>query len=625
MKIGLKARSLAAAFLLVSTTAAAVTVTSAPAAAEVTGESGNCEPNEGFGRMFPELDPASWSDPELGALGEAIMEVEHKQGSLFRGTTDEARNIDAGYTYVGQFLTHDITRDSRPNDLRSPVDPLKLTNGRTKALDLDSVYAGGPGASPDLYDDDGVRFKLGQFLSGALSDKGARDHLRNADGRATIGDGRNDENRITASLHTLTMRAHNRIADQLEAKGNLGSPQEIFEEARRQTIHNYQWAVLTDFLPTVAGKSVVDSVVRFDGGTWSTDLKFYEPCMNIPVEFAVAAHRFGHSMVRDDYDVNAFKSSIPIFHESFDPNKSLVGFQPSPKNLAIDWDLFFDQEGLFGITKNSGQQAYKPDMSLVPELRLLPLPETGLGPAELANRNLLRGQQLGLPSGQDVAKAMGVEPLRDDQVIIGPAIDSKDTAAITAYGSGFSGKAPLWAYLGAENVNQVFSVSDGRISGRDGDWSLGPVGGRIVVETIVGLLLDDNTSILHNPSYRPPKADVDHKGRYGFREIINAAAKYKGPPPGGSCAFEAGLANQGSWLSYFKVTNNSNDTVKVYRIDSKGDRVHSATVKPGATSTALSYRDTNMVFTDADGNCFAVKAFTESWQRFHVDADATVK
>ena len=61
------------------------------------------------------------------------------------------------------------------------------------------------------------------------------------------------------------------------------------------------------------------------------------------------------------------------------------------------------------------------------QLSRLPLPESGSGPASLAKRNLRRSVQLGLPSGQDVARAMGVTPLRDDQILIGKALAISQT------------------------------------------------------------------------------------------------------------------------------------------------------------------------------------------------------
>jgi hypothetical protein len=170
-----------------------------------------------------------------------------------------------------------------------------------------------------------------------------------------------------------------------------------------------------------------------------------------PVEFSVAAYRFGHSMVRAIYRVNdAVAERVPVFSGTNVPGRDLTGFSPAPSNFALDWDLFLPvRAGVLGRT----QPSYKIDGSLTYALSLLPLPATGAGPANLAKRNLLRAEQLGLPSGQDVARAMGLTPLRDDQILVGKASgESADAASITSVSPAFAGKAPLWTYILAEAV-----------------------------------------------------------------------------------------------------------------------------------------------------------------------------
>jgi len=156
-------------------------------------------------------------------------------------------------------------------------------------------------------------------------------------------------------------------------------------------------------------------------------------------------------------------------------------------------------------------------------LSLLPLPDTGSGPASLAKRNLLRSMQLGLPSGQDVARAMGARPLRDDQILIGKATgDAEDAVAITTVAPSFAGKAPLWAYILAESTASAFNVHDGHIDGPQiAPMRLGPVGGRIVTEVFVGLMAADHSSVLYHPFFRPNPA-FTRNGQFGFRELIQA-------------------------------------------------------------------------------------------------------
>jgi len=403
-----------------------------------------------FGRLFSSLSAARWPAADVDLLAGKVM-AEEETAETPEGVADAEENndIDAGFTYVGQFIDHDLTLDQRPNDLTKPADPFSLQNFRTPAFDLDNVYGDGPLGSAYLYEADGIHLKLGLPLSGAGTDSGAVDLPRNATGQALIRDPRDDENRIIASLHTIVRRFHNLWVDRLALEHRDWSSTRVFAEAQRQVRLHYQWAVLTDFLPTIVGKPTLAAVLP---STHAPHLTFYNPCiMNMPVEFSVAAYRFGHSIVRPIYRINtAVVNRLPVFSLADDPTRDLGGFRPSPANFAIDWAFLLPLEGQRVIGKP--QASYKIDNSLVFPLGLLPLPETGAGPASLARRNLLRSMQLGLPSGQDVARAMGVKPLRDDQILIGKAVEPEagqeaESQPITGIARSFAGKAPLWTYI----------------------------------------------------------------------------------------------------------------------------------------------------------------------------------
>ena len=116
---------------------------------------------------------------------------------------------------------------------------------------------------------------------------------------------------------------------------------------------------------------------------------------------------------------------------------------------------------------------------------------------------------------------MGITPLRDDQILIGKATgEAEDTVAINAVAAGFAGKAPLWNYVLAEATAGAFTVHDGRIDGAQiAPMRLGPVGGRIVAETFVGLMLVDHSSVLYDATFSPNRA-FTRNGRFGFRELI---------------------------------------------------------------------------------------------------------
>jgi hypothetical protein len=461
-----------------------------------------------FGRMFRTLAPATFSEAALNALGAAmIAPAEDPPTPETETDAEENQGISAGYTYLGQFIDHDLTFDPLSSLIRQN-DPQALTDFRTPRFDLDNVYGRGPDDQPYLYEPDGLHMQLGRPMTGNPKDAGSRDLPRHASmnggpARALIGDPRNDENVIVSQLQATMLRFHNRMVD--------ANPGATLDEVQRMVRWHYQFAVLNDFLPTIVGQDMVHSVLPHlkSGKSILLDrpvLHFYkwrnEPF--IPLEFSVAAYRFGHSMVRPIYRLNTTIPRLAIFDPEGD-NKSLTGFREFPSVWAVDWSLYFDMGNNAppnGVERV--QKAYKIDTSLVNPLGSLP-PAVASNPSSLAARNLLRGLRLGLPSGQDVARAMGVVPLRDDQLKVGKATadDPPVAASITALpdvGDEFKGRAPLWYYVLAE-AQQQFRDDATPIR-------LGPVGGRIVMETFAGILLGDSHSFLsQDPTWTPMNRD----------------------------------------------------------------------------------------------------------------------
>ena len=525
-----QARRLASVIVL---TGAVTTITpfdgATPAGAATTASS-CATPGRGYGRMFPDAASATYSTAATDALAAQIMSAADANPTP-EGSPDAEDNPDitAGYTYFGQFVDHDLTADDRPNDLTTPTPVSSLVNLRTPQLDLDSVYGNGPAQSPQLYASDGVHLLTGSALTGG-NDPGAVDLPRSPNGTAIVGDARNDENRIVAAIHSMFLRFHNRTADRVSAQNPAWSSVQVFEEARRQVVAQYQTLILVDFLPEIAGRRAVDRVVARRDGRWVTSLRRYDACMQMPVEFSVAAYRYGHSQVRSLYRVNATVDRLPVFSANFaTPGSDLAGFSPSPSNLGFDWSYFFR-----GGRRTAGaapQPSYKFDASLTNALSLLPLPVSSAGPADLAKRNLLRAQQLAIPTGQEVARSLGITPLRDDQILVGKATGTTgDTKAITDVSAEYAGKAPLWTYVLAEAVAGAYRVQDGAItSAQLRPFRLGPVGGAIVAETIVGLMASDPASVLNRPL--PRGADTADRIKQLFDRVSDPAPSRRQPAP----------------------------------------------------------------------------------------------
>ncbi|MGZ3381337.1 MAG: peroxidase family protein [Isosphaeraceae bacterium] len=440
---------------------------------------------------------------------------------------EENRGIPAAYTYLGQFIDHDLTFDPT-SQLRESLtrEQLKaLVDFRTPRFDLDNLYGHGPDDQPYMYEPDRIHMLLGRRMSGNPLDRGAAELPRGPSGRALIGDPRDDENRIVAQLHAIFLRFHNKVAEQ------LGQKDVSFQVVRQQVRWHYQWVLVTDFLPTILDEQTYESVFPDPHTPVQTIPGLQNGLDLMPVEFSVAAYRFGHSMVRSEYRLNTTIQRRPIFSTDTDDAADLGGMRPIPVDWAIDWQFFIDLE--HGAEPTSGDQgldpivrrpqlSYKIDTSLVSPLRNLP-PQIAANPSSLALRNLERGATFQLPSGQEVANALGVQPIPDEQLVIGKATANAPKKPIIEVARGFAGNAPLWTYILAEAQMTSWKNADAALAKDDIPVRLGPVGGRIIAEVFASLLLGDPTSYLNASATFAPIPPFTHNGRFGLAELINVA------------------------------------------------------------------------------------------------------
>jgi hypothetical protein len=493
-----------------------------------------------FGRIFPQLPPFA---PVTDAIEAALLEVGAQGGILDAqddlaagpkalivdptvngnptaanpyGTNPDNPTMTAGSTFVGQFTDHDITFD-QTSHLGVTTNPLTSPNTRTPALDLDSVFGGGPAISPGLYVPGPGGSAGPQLLIGSGGVHEDVPRTANGDGTysAVLGDPRNDENVMIAGLHCAHILFYNRVLSELGSM-NLsrfpaarGADQRKLSPARsgdralnylkyliaRQvTLWHYQWLLVNEHLPQIAGQQVVNDVL-------ANGNQFYLPPPGdafMPIEFGAACYRFGHSMVRPSYRANftsgtgdsANPAADPFFGLVFDATESdfngpvsydrddLLGGYPAPRRY-VGWQTFFDFGD--GQVKNNK----KIDTTISSVLFTLPLPaiapHTQTAPTVLPQRNLLRQLTWSLPSGQAVAAAMGV-----------PVLTATDLADIGSVYAPFATSTPLWYYILAESKVAA------------GGLNLGPVAARIVTETLIGLLRADPTSYLRAyPRFTP--------------------------------------------------------------------------------------------------------------------------
>jgi len=435
-----------------------------------------------FGRMFPRLPALDLSQDVLLQIGRPSNDTAvpaYMEDSQFRGTDNNAEAV-VGLTYLGQILVHDISLDL-DSEIGSVNKPRRVRNRATPWIDLDTIYHhDGKRALRDP--NDRAKLLLGNDLGNA------RDFPRDDNGRARIPDQRNDENNNVAQLAPVLMAFHNKMVDHLRSHGVR--ERRLFRAAKRLTVKHWQAIVLYEFLPEFVEQSLLDDVL-YNGP------RFYKRRLArrgvIPVEFSVAAQRFGHSTARGRYTLNENFDRVRLFPlTEAELDRNLVGGVPVPPERQIEWNRFFnfansiqgdlgdDVDQFLGL-----QVGRKIDRFLARPMLRLPIggpgfPDfildfendvAGIPVVSLATLSLFRGKALGLPSGQAVAAAMC------------PPGDLNLTEAIDG--------SPLFLYL----------MEESRLT-REGE-KLGDTGGRIVAEVMLSLLRHDPNSILNKHFISP--------------------------------------------------------------------------------------------------------------------------
>jgi hypothetical protein len=420
--------------------------------------------------------------------------------------------IPAGFTYLGQFVDHDLTFDRTTVSLGTNVSPAALIQARSPSLDLDSLYGAGPGdpVSTKFYSD-GLHLKMGRTDAVGPPPLQARDgfDLPRVGGsgskakqrKANIPDLRNDENLAVAQTHLAMIRFHNRVVDSLSSS----LPDTVrFAQARDIVTRHYQWMLRTDYLPRIVQPAIVNNVFNngrkvFEVGAPPTAV----PTM--PIEFSVAAFRLGHAMVRQAYDWNAVfgpgAGTLELLFVFSGTSGDFIGGVRLPSNWIVDWRRLYDLRGDLNrpdlAPPNAVNRAGRIDTTLAPFLHSLPGGSTG-DPAggiraDLAFRNLRRAKMVGLATGQQMArfirsKGVTLTPLTRAKIRDGRNGASLD-ALTQAQRQALLTNTPLWFYALREA-----ELNNGRLTG---------VGGRIVAETFHRAMEGSASSIVRDPAWRP--------------------------------------------------------------------------------------------------------------------------
>lgn len=426
------------------------------------------------------LDPDPQTAHYLIRLGETMVDP-----NPFDSSSDS--DIPSAITYFGQFIDHDVTKQSLVNQptFQNPITPMSLeeigsaTNSRTFGLDLDSLY--GPAIEPNAAyeiprNQDNQNLLLTELTAGAPF---VAELPREADPphSAFIGDRRNDENLMVSQLHLAFMLAHNRLVTE-------GTD---FEQARRTLRQHYQWLVINDYLNWVADPSVVTAVLN-------GRLNLFDPPDDdvfMPLEFAVGAFRFGHSMIRDSYNYNStfdgpflFQLLLPGF---------LATYHHIPGEWIIDWNRFLD----------GTNRARRIGTTLAQGLSVMEDGQGGVLPFGLATLDLLKGFLMRLPTGEAVANRLGQEISSHTLLSV---VTGEQRKILTGFG--FENRTPLWFY----------TLAEAKAVGHHG--RLGPVGSAIVASVLIGLARKSKDSYLRYPNWRPT---LGNNGRFELSDLLRFA------------------------------------------------------------------------------------------------------
>ncbi|MDA8869873.1 heme peroxidase family protein [Rhizobiaceae bacterium] len=518
-----------------------------------------------FAYMFPNAAGPAHDDTILDRLSTLADAMVEQPSQIDDPALDGA--IPPIFTYFGQFIDHDITantdRDVASSQIGGPnLTPVprgqvvtEIKNLRKGSLGLDSLYGDGPaqdafarkleaamrhptlkgkmrldtaidiGGTPDLPADPAVDLlRLGRLVDrGTITQADIdalpadmREGFVNDDGtpyrqKAIIGDGRNDENLIVAQLQVAWLRFHNKCVDWIAGRpGAPTSSDALFAQARKLVRWHYQWLVVNEFLPTICDPDIVAEVKAAQAPTYSA---FYDTHagasaehMPMPLEFSVAAYRYGHTMVRGRYDYNAnfgrgadgsdfgnragFAQLFQFTGRGHDP---LFGFDRLPSNWIIEWERFVRDAPAF-----PDRTARAIDPLLAPPLKDMLNEPAGVF-KHLAERNLRRGHRLNIPIAQACidafgggAKGDGYYPSARGSDCKTSAIEPLSEAELTSGATGqairdggFVEQTPLWFYV----------LKEAEIKGRNG--RMGQLGSRLIAETLIGLVLKDPSSYWH--------------------------------------------------------------------------------------------------------------------------------
>ena len=400
----------------------------------------------------------------------------------------DSDGLAAGYTYLGQFINHDLTFNPAAGKPQEQFTAAEIEQASRPSLDLGCLYGAHPRklCYEQLCGDSFPLMRIGATQGTLGLDSSNTDFSRDNDlprvggtRKALLADERNDDNLALAQTHVAFLRFHNEAVALIRNKRPGLTAEELYNAAYKEAVLCYQRIILRDFLPQLVDAETYGEVLsgppRFFKVEALADLY-------LPLEFAGAAFRAPHSMVRNTYfwnrilqphDSPVATGDIARLHELFEftGNGKMRGFDRLPTTWIIDWRRFYDFTGVAAGPLPHVNVARRIDTRIAFFLSIMPHAKDGqVLKVNLSLLDLLAGNKLNLPSGQEVAHRLGVpHPLTPAEIAAGD-----DGAVLRKHG--MDELTPLWPYL----------LKEAEL--RAGGSRLGPAGGRIVAESLYGII-----------------------------------------------------------------------------------------------------------------------------------------
>lgn len=391
---------------------------------------------------------------------------------MFNGTGTRRRNpFPAGYTYLGQFISHEIIPSTMQRTLSRKV---------SGYMNLESLYGSAP-LYEYKYQPESLPFftDSGEFKLNSDDPHDLPRIVRGDKYIALIPEARNDENQILAQFHLLLMRLHNTLITKKFAQDAL--------EARLYTTLLFQLVVIEDFLKRLLTNKVHSAVFEENRCSIHKVLAKHYPLCGahtfIPTIFSHASWRFGHSNVLSRYHLDNISS--------FKLSDLLKPGRPVPHSRKISWSEFFDIDENF-----NPQLASSIDTKITSMMK-------GLSGAYFKNNivalNLAAAERISIPPGAELVKQLAKSV--SNWTEISNELDIQ--ASVNLRNSRFESisglteeNLPLWLHilLEAETHEQSLGAK------------LGPLGSLLNASVIKQSIMGADISIFSGDSYSYPTA-----------------------------------------------------------------------------------------------------------------------